>query len=144
MVSPLSAVCLSANIPHAETAARLRAIITTRDQKWAAEEKGNTHKGSDESEAEGARLTEALHECNDALLPIRTKGLVTLRRMLLARAPLALRNGDRIAALFLARLHDEDSYVYLSAVAGLAALGDCVPRTFIPVIMQQLEERCVI
>lgn len=64
--------------------------------------------------------------------------------MLLSRSPVVLRNTDRIAALLLARLHDEDSYVYLSAVAALAALGDCAPKTFLPVITQQMEEKCAL
>ena len=57
-MSPLSALCISHNVAHSEAAARLRALITSRDKAWAEEESsggaGKTmHQANDEVEGGG-------------------------------------------------------------------------------------------
>ncbi|KAF8270653.1 hypothetical protein EI94DRAFT_1722211 [Lactarius quietus] len=73
--------------------------------------------------------TRALKLLQDALLPVRAHGLLLLRELVTTRAGTAPHEVVRalepaIRDLFLQAVQDDDSYIFLNAVQGLAALAD--------------------
>ena len=44
---------------------------------------------------------------------------------------------EMVLGLFALHLHDTDSYMYLTAINGLATLGDLYPRDTIPVLAHE-------
>jgi hypothetical protein len=71
----------------------------------------------------------ALKLLQDALLPVRAHGLLLLRELVSTRAGTAPHEAVRalepaIRDVFLQAVQDDDSYIYLNAVQGLAALTD--------------------
>ncbi|KAN0132796.1 hypothetical protein V8E53_009467 [Lactarius tabidus] len=71
----------------------------------------------------------ALKLLQDALLPVRAHGLLLLRELVTTRAGTAPHEVVRalepaIRDLFLQAVQDDDSYIFLNAVQGLAALAD--------------------
>jgi len=55
--------------------------------------------------------------------------MITLRRLLLEKNPEALKNIDKLFDIFDAQLEDTDSYVYLTAIKSISAIGDVCPDT---------------
>ncbi|KAJ2777095.1 hypothetical protein GGI15_004619 [Coemansia interrupta] len=94
--------------------------------------------GDGESEADGAsaevqRFNAAVRDIRDELVPVRAHGIIELRNMVLARSSVLA--GDRLDAtigLFVDMAKSSDSFVYLNAIRGLAALADAHGRRFIP------------
>ena len=71
----------------------------------------------------------ALKLLQDPLLPVRAHGLLLLRQLVAPAPGLSAPALDRalvpgILAIFLQAAQDEDSYVFLNAVAGLSAMAD--------------------
>ncbi|KAI9458406.1 hypothetical protein BJY52DRAFT_1204364 [Lactarius psammicola] len=71
----------------------------------------------------------ALKLLQDALLPVRAHGLLLLRELVTTRAGTAPHEVVRalepaIRDIFLQAVQDDDSYIFLNAVQGLAALAD--------------------
>ena len=71
----------------------------------------------------------ALKLLQDALLPVRAHGLLLLRELVTTRAGTAPHEVVRalepaIRDVFLQAVQDDDSYIFLNAVQGLAALAD--------------------
>ena len=71
----------------------------------------------------------ALKLLQDALLPVRAHGLLLLRELVTTRAGTAPHEMVRtlepaIRDVFLQAVQDDDSYIFLNAVQGLAALAD--------------------
>jgi hypothetical protein len=71
----------------------------------------------------------ALKLLQDALLPVRAHGLLLLRELVTTRAGTAPHEVVRalepaIRDIFLQAIQDDDSYIFLNAVQGLAALAD--------------------
>ncbi len=115
-----------------EAAAELRVRLAAQDRSWAAAPTSTTT--TDTSDTHETTIADVMRELSDPLLPVRAHGLVALRRLVLRRDPVALRNLDKIVGIFQAQLHDTDSFVYLGAVHGLSALGDLDPPRFVPLI----------
>lgn len=82
-------------------------------------------------------LSEILKCLSDPLLPVRGHGLIALRRLVLSKHPDAQANFQRILTIFQTQLSDEDTYIYLSAIDGLTALGDVYPKEIIPILTSQ-------
>ena len=72
---------------------------------------------------------------------VRAHGMVLLRRMVLDRDAVAIRNISKAISVFESQLHEPDSYGYLNAVSGLAAIADVCPRETIPVLCHKYCDR---
>ncbi|XP_062403575.1 transport and Golgi organization protein 6 homolog [Sardina pilchardus] len=73
-------------------------------------------------------LSECLLEACDPEVPTRAAALRTLTRALQERQQEALEAQEKLLALFLENLEHEDSFVYLSAIQGLAVLAEAYPE----------------
>ncbi|XP_076036798.1 transport and golgi organization 6 [Oratosquilla oratoria] len=83
---------------------------------------------------------EALDDICSPLLPTRGHGLLSLGKLIEKKDKEALKNKDEILAIFEHNLQDEDSYLYLNAVQGLAVLCDVFPDKIIPLITKELTD----
>lgn len=92
----------------------------------------DTHKKT-EMEIEMERYASALAALQDCLLPVRAHGLHILREMILAKSIVltratggdgAERELDHALDIFVQHVQEPDSFIYLNAVKGLAALTD--------------------
>ncbi|CAG0897820.1 unnamed protein product [Darwinula stevensoni] len=83
---------------------------------------------------------DALHDVCDPLLPVQGHGIITLSRLLLHKDPETLQHLEQIFAILQRCLKHEDSYVYLSAIQGLVALGTVSPNVAVPVLAQHYSD----
>ncbi|KAF9211136.1 transmembrane and coiled-coil domains-containing protein 7 [Podila verticillata] len=81
-----------------------------------------------EMEIEMEKYASALAALQDSLLPVRAHGLHILREMILAKSIVLTRSDDReldhALDIFVQHVQEPDSFIYLNAVKGLAALTD--------------------
>jgi hypothetical protein len=88
-------------------------------------------------------LREAEQDLASQLVPLRARGVVTLTK-LVRRSHTHARDAEwtprvyALARVFLLQLHDSESYVFLAAVQGLAALADVHPDVAIPALVEAL------
>ncbi|XP_051513031.1 transport and Golgi organization protein 6 homolog isoform X1 [Myxocyprinus asiaticus] len=73
-------------------------------------------------------FTECLLEACDPDVPSKSVALRSLTRSVRDGDKEALQNKDKLLTLFLENLEHEDSFVYLSAIQGLAVLADTFPE----------------
>ncbi|KAF4101302.1 transport and Golgi organization protein 6 homolog isoform X2 [Onychostoma macrolepis] len=73
-------------------------------------------------------FSECLLEACDPDVPTRAVALRSLTRSVRDGDKEALQNKDKLLTLFLENLEHEDSFVYLSAIQGLAVLADSFPE----------------
>ena len=92
------------------------------------------------SHSDASPLDEALQELCDSLVPVRGHALITLTHLLQRRDPTTLTRSDMLLKVFRENLDHPDTYIYLQAVAGLAALGDCAPDTVLPTLLQEYSQ----
>eukprot|EP01114_Cavostelium_apophysatum_P022840 TRINITY_DN8403_c0_g1_i1.p1 TRINITY_DN8403_c0_g1~~TRINITY_DN8403_c0_g1_i1.p1 ORF type:complete len:982 (-),score=260.75 TRINITY_DN8403_c0_g1_i1:105-3050(-) len=114
-----------------QLASETRMKIMTRDPSWIAPEETPSA-----NESAKFDIKEILKDLNDPLIPVRAHGLVTLRRMVLNRDAVAQKNLTKILNIFQTQIQHDDSFVYLIAVRGLAALADVHPDRIIPIITE--------
>ncbi|XP_053740804.1 transport and Golgi organization protein 6 homolog isoform X2 [Synchiropus splendidus] len=109
-----------------ELASNLRALIASRGTCGAPSSGSRSRSGG----GGGAEPTfsECVMEACHPDVPTRAVALRVLTRMLQSREPPAVKEKEKLLLLFLENLEHEDSFVYLSAVQGLAALADCFPE----------------
>ncbi|XP_061578283.1 transport and Golgi organization protein 6 homolog [Cololabis saira] len=74
-----------------------------------------------------APFSDWLLEACDPNVPTRAYALRMLTRMVQEKEPEAVQAQEKVLTLFLENLEHEDSFVYLSAIQGLAALADSYP-----------------
>jgi hypothetical protein len=113
-------------LPLTDSALRDRVCALIHSRSWAESPPEQTELAHEYS------LREILQEIRDPLLPVRAHGLLRLRRLVLRRDEQALRNLDKIFALFETQSHDPEAFVFLAAVQGLAALADLYPAQVVP------------
>ncbi|KAG0342020.1 transmembrane and coiled-coil domains-containing protein 7 [Podila horticola] len=81
-----------------------------------------------EMEIEMDKYASALAALQDSLLPVRAHGLHILREMILSKSIVLTRADDReldhALDIFVQHVQEPDSFIYLNAVKGLAALTD--------------------
>ncbi|KAG0029265.1 transmembrane and coiled-coil domains-containing protein 7 [Podila clonocystis] len=81
-----------------------------------------------EMEIEMEKYASALAALQDSLLPVRAHGLHILRELILAKSIVLTRADDReldhSLDIFVQHVQEPDSFIYLNAVKGLAALTD--------------------
>nr|XP_019964576.1 PREDICTED: transport and Golgi organization protein 6 homolog [Paralichthys olivaceus] len=73
-------------------------------------------------------LSDWLLEACDPEVPNRAFALRVLTQMVQSGNPEVVRSQEKVLVLFLENLEHEDSFIYLSAIQGLAALADSYPE----------------
>ncbi|CAG8577005.1 7166_t:CDS:10 [Ambispora leptoticha] len=82
------------------------------------------------------KYKEAMEALQDEILPVRARGLVILKEMILAKDPFINEddNLSKVLDIFIQMIQDEESFIYLNAVRGLSSLAEVHGQT----IMQKL------
>ncbi|CAH1985968.1 unnamed protein product [Acanthoscelides obtectus] len=93
-----------------------------------------------EEKKEKTELDKALEDIYDPILPTRGHGLMTLAKLLEKKDKDALERKQFLLNLFQQNLKNEDSYIYLSAIGGLAALADVFPDTVLNVLCEEYSD----
>ncbi|KAH9951727.1 hypothetical protein B0H21DRAFT_842799 [Amylocystis lapponica] len=110
-----------------------RMVMTARLASTSAPSSKARAKRTDDEESAQETYQKALKLLQDPLLPVRAHGLLLLRQLVAARRSQSGALGapalDRalvpaILAIFLQSVQDDDSYMFLNAVQGLAAMVD--------------------
>lgn len=109
----------------------LRTLIPIRLSDGSAA--GNNAPQKTPMEIEMEKYVSALAALQDSLLPVRAHGLHILREMILAKSIVLTQSGegenagrelDHALDIFVQHVQEPDSFIYLNAVKGLAALTD--------------------
>ncbi|XP_018412834.1 PREDICTED: transport and Golgi organization protein 6 homolog [Nanorana parkeri] len=82
-------------------------------------------------------IQELLKSATDNIVPTRAAALRTLTRLLELRHPKVIEHREQVMQLFLYNLEQEDSFVYLSAIQGVAVLSGDVPDRILPILLAQ-------
>ncbi|KAF6215026.1 hypothetical protein GE061_009775 [Apolygus lucorum] len=82
-------------------------------------------------------VDEAMKEAVDKLLPVRAHGLMSLAKLILRKDKATYAKREILLCLFKENLKEEDSYVYLAAVEGLAALAASYPDDVLVSLTEQ-------
>ncbi|RMX69435.1 hypothetical protein DD238_004631 [Peronospora effusa] len=123
----------------AELASNARAQILSRSA--AKNSDTNTTEAGKQSFEEV--LQKAERDLSSELVPLRARGVVTLTRLVRQSHSHAcdaewIPRVHTLARVFLLHLQDSESYVFLAAVQGLAALADTHPNVAIPALVKAL------
>lgn len=96
-------------------------------------------KGAPSSRNHGniTEVDKAVEDVCDPLLPIRGHGLLTLTKLVERKNESAMARKQYIFNIFRQNLKHEDSYIYLSAVGGLAAMGDVLTDNVLEVLAEE-------
>ncbi|XP_037077385.1 transport and Golgi organization protein 6 homolog [Pollicipes pollicipes] len=78
-----------------------------------------------------------MYDLVDPLLPVRAHALIALSQLLERRDPETWRHRRQLLHVFQEKLSDDDSYVYLAAVRGLACLADLCTDQVVAGLCQQ-------
>lgn len=122
-----------------------RLVITARLAQSSAGSTSNRRKRSDEDNTAQETYQKALKLLQDPILPVRAHGLLLLRELVQNSASPSTEGGHgkqlnralvpSILSIFLQAVQDEDSYMFLNAVQGLAALADVLGREIIQALV---------
>ncbi|XP_066493366.1 transport and Golgi organization protein 6 homolog [Tiliqua scincoides] len=82
-------------------------------------------------------LQELLLSAYDPDIPARAATLRTLSHLIEQRDPAALAVQKKLLEVFVENLEHEDSFVYLSAIQGVALLSDTFPEQVLPSLLDQ-------
>ncbi|KAL1124262.1 hypothetical protein AAG570_002032 [Ranatra chinensis] len=85
----------------------------------------------------GGVCDQAIKEACDPLLPVRAHALRVLAKLVLTGDLTAKIKKQTILCLFKENLKDSDSYLYLSAVEGLASMGSVFPEEVLLALLEQ-------
>ncbi|XP_043241691.1 transport and Golgi organization protein 6 homolog [Amphibalanus amphitrite] len=88
-----------------------------------------------------ATYQQAMYELVDPLLPVRAHALLSLSRLLERGDPETCSHREHLLGVFQDKLDDDDSYVYLAAVRGLACLADRYTTQVVPELCRQFTDR---
>ncbi|KAF4010822.1 hypothetical protein G4228_002308 [Cervus hanglu yarkandensis] len=95
----------------------------------------NQKSGSETTE----ELQEALLSAYDPQIPTRAAALRTLSRWIEQREAKVLDMQEKLLKIFLENLEHEDTFVYLSAIQGVALLSDVYPEKILPGLLAQYD-----
>ncbi|XP_019112739.2 transport and Golgi organization protein 6 homolog isoform X2 [Larimichthys crocea] len=84
-------------------------------------------------------FSDCLLEACDPEVPTRAVALRILTQMVQNRNPEAVRAQEKVLMLFLENLEHEDSFIYLSAIQGLAALADSYPERILERLLKDFQ-----
>ncbi|KAI0723142.1 hypothetical protein C8Q76DRAFT_767130 [Earliella scabrosa] len=130
LLEPLSRV---SNEDLRSLAREARMVMTARLASTSGSAEKRSKSSPDEGESPQETYQKALKLLQDPLLPVRAHGLLLLRQLVSARRTstggLAAPALDRalvpgILSIFMQSIQDDDSYMFLNAVQGLAAMVD--------------------
>ncbi|XP_075851860.1 transport and Golgi organization protein 6 homolog isoform X2 [Microcebus murinus] len=85
------------------------------------------------------QLQEVLLSAYDPQIPTRAAALRTLSRWIEQREAKALEMQEKLLKIFLENLEHEDTFVYLSAIQGVAVLSDVYPERILPDLLAQYD-----
>uniref|UniRef100_H0X002 Transport and golgi organization 6 homolog n=1 Tax=Otolemur garnettii TaxID=30611 RepID=H0X002_OTOGA len=85
------------------------------------------------------QLQEVLLSAYDPQIPTRAAALRTLSRLIEQREAKALEMQEKLLKIFLENLEHEDTFVYLSAIQGVALLSDVYPEKILPELLAQYD-----
>ncbi|KAI9356302.1 hypothetical protein DFJ73DRAFT_241022 [Zopfochytrium polystomum] len=85
-------------------------------------------------------LQTAFEEIADEMVPVRAHGMSLLRDLITKRDPVAVKQLQPIISIFLDLIQDEDSYLYLNAIKGMATLTDQYPTESMNAITSRYED----
>ncbi|KAM4734582.1 transport and Golgi organization protein 6 homolog isoform 2-T2 [Anableps anableps] len=100
---------------------------------------GGGASGSDDPEPNNKPLSDWLLEACDPDVPTRAVALRVLTRMVRRRDPEGVQAQGKVLTLFLENLEHEDSFVYLSAIQGLAVLADSYPGQILDRLLKDFQ-----
>ena len=94
------------------------------------------------------KYEEALFHIGDPLLPVQGHGLIMLTRLVEDQDQDTMEHIDQVRLIFQSNLTDEDTYIYLSSISGLAACGhhrpelvlECLTKEFSMIQTRKMEE----
>ncbi|KAJ2746891.1 hypothetical protein GGI20_000970 [Coemansia sp. BCRC 34301] len=91
------------------------------------------------------RFNTAIHDVRSDLAPVQAHGIIELRSMVLAKSPALVRTErlDAVIAVFTEMARNPDSYIYLNAIRGLAAMADSLGSRFVPLLAQMYTDQGV-
>lgn len=81
-----------------------------------------------------AVVEEITQQLSDPIVSVRAHALMRLQELVLAKDPVLLQMTSALVELFLAQLQDTDSYLFLTAIDGLASLARVSARDVIPTL----------
>ncbi|KAF8563437.1 hypothetical protein P879_04907 [Paragonimus westermani] len=87
-------------------------------------------------------LQEIFDQLNDPLVPVRGHALIMLGRLLESRDQCVLGHEERLFKILVQHLSDMDSYIYLSAIRGLAALGRAFTDRVLRAMLSRFRQLC--
>ncbi|XP_053555388.1 transport and Golgi organization protein 6 homolog [Bombina bombina] len=125
-----------------ELANDLRISIATHcaiqlPQRTAASSQNPERKEAQKRSPDTVDFQEILSSASDTDIPTRAAALRTLIRLLEQKDPRVLEFQGQALQLFLENLEQEDSFVYLSAIQGIAVLSAKFPDRVLPVLLAQ-------
>ncbi|XP_072278694.1 transport and Golgi organization protein 6 homolog isoform X1 [Pyxicephalus adspersus] len=82
-------------------------------------------------------IQELLKSATDSDVPTKAAALRTLTRLLEYRHPKVTEHKEQVMQLFMDNLEQEDSFVYLSAIQGVAVLSGDIPERILPILLAQ-------
>ncbi|XP_053460700.1 transport and Golgi organization protein 6 homolog isoform X2 [Nycticebus coucang] len=85
------------------------------------------------------QLQEVLLSAYDPQIPTRAAALRSLCRLIEQREAKALEMQEKLLKIFLENLEHEDTFVYLSAIQGVALLSDVYPEKILPELLAQYD-----
>lgn len=94
----------------------------------------------DKIAAEQSELDLAFKELCDTLIPVRGHGLIRLSHLVQKRDPEVQKRHLAVLKIFEENLDHGDSYIYLSAVNGLAAMCDLYPGLVVPMVCKRFAD----
>lgn len=84
-------------------------------------------------------VADLLLEACDPDVPTKAVALRSLTRLIQTRHPDAVEAQEKIFMLFLENLEQDDSFIYLSAIQGLAVLADSYPERILERLLQDFQ-----
>ncbi|KAG5885167.1 hypothetical protein JTB14_037476 [Gonioctena quinquepunctata] len=89
---------------------------------------------------EKTELDKAIDDICDPLLPTRGHGLMTLTKLVERKEKNAMDRKNYILGIFQQNLKNKDSFIYLSAISGLAALADVFPDSILNILCEEYSD----
>lgn len=86
-----------------------------------------------------SQLEKALEDVANPMLPVKGHGLLQLRKLIEARDSETLQHEQKLLQIFQSELTNDDSYIYLMAIHGLAALGLIFHQNVVPILIQEYD-----
>ncbi|KAI4464180.1 transport and golgi organization protein 6 family member [Holotrichia oblita] len=87
-----------------------------------------------------SEFEKALVDVQDSLLPVRGHGLMTLSKLIEDKDREALERKSYILNIFQQNLKEEDSFIYLSSINGLAAMGYLFPDVILNILTDEYSD----